>query len=52
MIRSNLSDYSGAYILVSRTIAINGEGDNYATKKADEKNKKVIFTICAPFLTA
>ena len=43
MIRSNLGDYSDAYVLVSGTIAIIGGGDNDITKRADEKNKGVIF---------
>ena len=49
LIRSNLSDYSDAYTLVSGTITIDGEGDNDATKRADERNKGVIFKNCAPF---
>ena len=43
MIRSNLGDYSDAYVLVSGTIAIIGGGDNDITKRVDEKNKGVIF---------
>ena len=34
MIRSNLCNYSDAYILVSGTIAITGEGDDDAAKRA------------------
>ena len=49
MIRSNLCDYSDAYIRVSGTIAITVAGDNDAGKRADERNKGVIFKNCAPF---
>ena len=42
-------DYSDAYILVSRTIAITGAGADDATKRTDERNKGVIFKNCAPF---
>ena len=43
MIRSNLYDYSDAYILVSGAITINGTEDIYTTKQADERSKGVIF---------
>ena len=43
MERSNLCDYSDGYILVSGTIAITGEGADDATKRADRRNKGVIF---------
>ena len=46
---SNLCDFSNVYILVSGTIAITGAGDNDATKRADERNKGVIFKNCTPF---
>ena len=49
MLRSNLCDYADAYILVKGTIAINGDGDDDATKQLDERNKGVIFKDCAPF---
>ena len=50
IIRSNLFDYSDAYILsVSGTITITGEGDNDAAKRADERNKGLIFKNCVPF---
>ena len=42
MIRSNVCNYSDAYILVSGTITIDGEGDNDATKRADEINNGII----------
>ena len=41
--------YSYAYILVSKTITIFGEGDNDAAKRADERNIGAIFKNCAPF---
>ena len=47
MLRSNLYNYSDAYILVKWTIAVN----NTAAADSDAKNtnKKVIFKNCAPF---
>ena len=45
MLRSNLCDYSDAYLLVSGT----GDGDDAATKWADERNKTVISKNCVPF---
>ena len=48
MVRSNLSDYSDAYVLVSRTITITGSGDDNAAKRADERNKGAVFKNCAP----
>ena len=42
MIRSNVCNYSDAYILVSGTITIDGEGDNDATKRANEINNGII----------
>ena len=49
MLRSNLYDYSDAYILVSGTIKIDGEGAGDNVKRFDERNKGVIFKNCAPF---
>ena len=49
MIRSNLYDWSDTYMLVSGTITITGAGANDAAKRTDERNKGVIFKICAPF---
>ena len=43
MIRSNLSDYSDAYIVVSGIITITAEGADNTTKWLDESNKGVIF---------
>ena len=51
-LRPNLCDYADAYILVKRTIAITGEGDNDAAKRLDERNKSIIFKNCAPLLNA
>ena len=48
MIRSNLCDYSDAYILVSGTITITGAVEDDA-KRAEKRNKEVIFKNCAPF---
>ena len=49
MIRSSLYSYSNPYIHVSGTITITGAGYNDATKRANEKDKGVIFKNCAPF---
>ena len=49
MLRSNLCDHAGAYILVKGTITITSEGDNDAAKRLDERNKNVIFKHCTPF---
>ena len=50
MLRSNLCDYAGAYILVKGTITIAGAGNNDAARQADERDKGVIFKNCAPFI--
>ena len=49
MLRSNICDYTDAYILVKGTITITGAGDDATAKRLDERNKGVIFKICAPF---
>ena len=49
MIRSNLCDYSDAYILVSGTVTTDEEGDNDTAKQADERYEGVIFKNCGPF---
>ena len=46
---SNLCDCSKAYIFISWTITIKGEGDEDATKRTDERNKGVIFKNSMPF---
>ena len=43
MIRSNLCDYSDAYILASETIKIAGQGNDDAAKQLDEAIRGVIF---------
>ena len=50
MLRSSLCDYADAYILVKGTITITGAGDDAAARRADERNKGVIFKNCAPFI--
>ena len=52
ILKLNLSDYTDAYILVSGTITIDGKGDNDAAKRADERNKGVIFKNFHHSLTA
>ena len=47
MLKSNLCDYSDAYILVKGTITVNNTAA--ADLDANDTNKKVIFKNCAPF---
>ena len=49
MLRSNLCDYTDAYILVKGTITITGTGNDAATRQADERDKDVTLKNCAPF---
>ena len=49
MLKSDLCDYASPYILVKGTITITGAGDDAAARKADERDKRVTFKICAPF---
>ena len=45
MLRSDLCDYSDAYILVSGAITVPGAVNNDAVRRLDERNKGVIFAI-------
>ena len=49
MLKSSLCDYADACILVKGTITVTGAGDDAAARKADERNKGVIFKNCASF---
>ena len=50
MLKSSVCDYADAYVPVKGTITITGAGDAAAAaRRADERNKGVIFTNCAPF---
>ena len=49
MLRSSLYDYVDAYILVKGAITIAGARDDAAARRADERNKGVIFKYFAPF---
>ena len=49
MLKSDLYDYADAYIFVKGTITITRDGDDNATRQADEINKGVTFKNCAPF---
>ena len=49
MLRSNLSNYVDAYILVKGKITITRAGADAAARQADEKNKGVIFKNCPSF---
>ena len=50
MIRSNLCDYSDGYIPVSGTKTISGIGNDDVAKRADERDKLVIFKNFVPFI--
>ena len=50
MLRSNLCDFSDAYIFVKQNITITGDGNDDAAKRADERNKGVISKNSAPFV--
>ena len=50
MLKSSLCDYSDAYILVKGKITIAGAGNDAAARRADERNKGVVFKNCAPFI--
>ena len=43
VIKSSLFDYGDTCMLVKGTITINGAGDDAASRRADEKNKDLIF---------
>ena len=49
-LKSSLCDYSDAYILVKGRITITGEGADAAARQLDERDKRVIFKSCAPFI--
>ena len=49
MIKSSLCNYSNAYQLRSGTITITGVGDDAAARKANKRNKEVVFENYAPF---
>ena len=50
MLRSNLCDFSDAYIFVKGNITITGAGDNNTARRQDERDKGVIFKNCTPFV--
>ena len=50
MLRSSLCYYADAYILLKGTTTITRAGDNPATRRANQRNKGVIFKNCAPFI--
>ena len=50
MLKSSLCDYSDAYIFVKGKVTITGAGDDIAARRADERDKVVVFTNCAPFI--
>ena len=52
MTRSKSCDYSDSYMLGCGTITITGAGADDAAKRADERNKGVIFKIAHHLLSA
>ena len=50
MLKSSLCYYNDAYILVKGRTRITWARCNAAARKADERNKGVIFENCAPFI--
>ena len=49
MLKLSLCDYSDAYILLSGTITITDAGADDAAKRADQREKEIIFKNCTPF---
>ena len=49
-LKSNLCDYSDEYAHVKVRIKITGAGGDAASRRADERNKGVIFKNCSPFI--
>ena len=49
MLRPSLWDYADEYILLKGTVTIAGVGDGVVARRADERNKPVIFKNGAPF---
>ena len=49
MLKSSLCDYSDAYVLVKGKITITGAGNNAGARRADERDKGVVFKNFAPF---
>ena len=50
MLRSSLCDYADPYILLKGTTTITRAGDNAAARRANQRNKGVLFKNCAPFI--
>ena len=50
MLKSSLCHYSDTNILLNGTITITGAGADDAAKRLDERNKRVIFKNCTPFI--
>ena len=50
LLKSSLCDYSDPYILVKGDITITGDGADDAAKRADERDKEVIFKNCVSFI--
>ena len=50
MLKSNLCDYSDAYIPVKGRLTVTGVRADAAARQADERNKGVIFKNCDPLI--
>ena len=50
MLKSNLCDYSDAYIPVKGRLTVTGAGADAVARQADERNKGVIFKNCDPLI--
>ena len=50
MLKSSLCGYSDAYILFKGKITVTGAGVDGAARQADERDERVIFKNCAPFI--
>ena len=50
MIKSSLCNFSGAYIIVSGSITVVGEGGNDSARATDRNNKEAILKNCTPFI--
>ena len=48
-LRSNVCDYTDAYILLNETITVAGEGDDDTAQQLDGRNTGVTFKNCVPF---
>ena len=50
VLKSSLCDYSNVYILVKGRKSVTGAGDDAVSRRADERDKGVIFKNYVPFI--